>query len=214
MTASNKAMLVRTMLGKSDATRVSYDWAESAKKYMASKDFEVEDFARDNAVRNSIETALKNGALGLFLFYGHGEPDKMLSQAVIPVIDLDNVHLLQNKIVYVVACWTAKTLGKASEKYVRVYLGYKDEVVVWFDPPYKDHLEKCVNMGIRSMMEDADRTIGQARRRIIDEYDHWIDYYTIGDGATDSMSISFAADLRHNRDALSEIIGDASAKQG
>ncbi len=214
MPVSKKTMLVRTKLGKGDPTRVSYDWAESVKSYFESKDREVEDFARENAVREKVETALKNDKYGLFLFYGHGLSDKMLSQEDVPVLDLDNVHLLKDQIVYVVACLTAKTLGKESEKHVRCYLGYKDEIVAWFISPYKDHLERCVNKGIKSMMDHADCTILRARRHIIDEYDNWIDYYTIGDGATDLMSISFAADLRHNRDALSEIFGDASAKIG
>ena len=39
------------------------------------------------------------------------------------------------------------------------------------------------------------------------EYSYWIDYFTIGSGVSNPLSVNFAADLRYNRDALALVFG-------
>lgn len=207
--SNSKAMLVRTRLDPSDATQISYAWAESVKNYFQSKDWQIHELSADDAVRAKVEDALIKTGSCVFLFYGHGRPKKMKGQGVIPIIDPDNLKLLSDQICYIVACWTAQELGKEAVKFARCYLGYNNEVKVWLDEPYADHLGKCVNKGIKAMLDIQGCTIEQAEQHIIDEYNYWIDYYVIGDGASDTQSFRFAAILRHNRDALL-LMGDRS----
>lgn len=134
----------------------------------------------------------------------------MLSDKRMAGIDPDNLNLLTDQIVYAATCWTSRILGKVSEGVARCYLGYKDRVFVWIDEPYAEHMGRCVNKGIMTMLKTPGCTIESAKEHIIAEYDYWIDYYVFGDGASDLRSIRFAAVLRHNRDALS-LTGDKEA---
>lgn len=208
MSDSKAAMLVRTRLDITDPTQASYQWAESVKGCFQNKGWQVYDFAVDDAIRAKVEQELKNIVSSVFLFYGHGQPDAMESQFLIPIIDSDNIYLLKNKIVYTVSCWTAKVLGTKAAEFARCYLGYKRNIEVWITEPYIVHLGKCVNKGIKSMINNPSCTIEKAREYIVDEYDYQIDYYTIGDGAFDAETALFAAHLRYNRDALAEVLGD------
>lgn len=201
MADAKTALMVRTR--SDDETYVTFQWAEAVKECFLANGWRICDFAIDDAIRTKVEDALNEGKSSVFIFYGHGLPAEMLSQYVISVIDHNNLNLLTDHIVYAVACWTSKTLGKASEGVVRCYLGYKDRVFVWLDEPYAEHLGRCVNKGIRAMLKTPGCTIEDAKEHIIAEYNYWIDYYVLGDGASGSESFRFASILRHNRDALS-----------
>jgi hypothetical protein len=214
MSNSKTVLIVRTRLPREDpqipdATEYSYRWAEAVKQHFEANGWRVLDLAVDDAIRAKVEDYLQPPESYVFLFYGHGW-DKMSGQDGIGVIDCANLHLLKAQKVYIVACWTAQTLGSAAAKFVRCYLGYDDEVIVWFDEPYAAHLESCVNKGILTMLDTPDCTIEQARQLIIDEYNHWIDYFKFGEGELFRWSFAFAADLRHNRDAL-QLFGDGTA---
>ncbi|UCE05701.1 MAG: hypothetical protein JSW07_19240, partial [bacterium] len=67
-----------------------------------------------------------------------------------------------------------------------------------------------VNKGIIEMINNSKCTIQQARELIINEYSYWIDYFTIGSGVSNPLSVNFAADLRHNRDALARVFGNTA----
>ncbi len=207
MSNSKVMLLVRTRYDQ--PTQTSHGWAESVKNYFQSDEWQIYDLSTEDAARPKVEDALIKTESRVFIFYGHGISGVIKGQGDIPLIDLDNLKLLKNQICYVVACWTTQVLGKEAVKFARCYLGYNKEVAVWFYEPYADHLGKCVNKGIKAMIEMRDCTIEQARQYIIDEYNYWIDYYAIGDGASDTESSLFASDLRHNRDALS-LMGDRS----
>jgi len=202
--------LPRQCFQKPDATEYSYRWAEIVKQNFQENAWRVFDLAADDAIRTEVENYLQNPRSYVFLFYGHGLPNQMLGQDGIPVIDLDNLHLLKNQKVYVVACHTAETLGPATVNSAFCYLGYDDCIIVWLIEPYATHLENCINKGILRMLNIPDCTIKQARQSIIDEYNNWIDHFTIGTGVLDLRAVAFAADLRHNRDAV-RLFGDRTA---
>jgi hypothetical protein len=148
---------------------------------------------------------------GVVICYGHGFPSCLLGQNwEESVINLEDVTLLKNKTVYVMACWTAQQLGQETDKIARCYLGYDQEVIAWLNPPYSEQIGECVNKGILELLNTVDCTFEQARQQIMAEYDRWIDYLTHGEGATETERVGFAADLRHNRDAL-RLLGDAQA---
>jgi hypothetical protein len=150
------------------------------KQHFEANGWRVLDLAVDDAVRANIEAILHSRENSVFLFYGHGLSDQMSGQDGIAVIDLANLHLLKNQKIYVVACCTAKILGPVAANTARCYLGYDDEIAVWFAKPYADYLAKCVNKGILTMLDTPRCTIEQARQHIIDEYIHWIEYFSVG----------------------------------
>ncbi len=209
MANAKHLVLVRTR--HPDASKISYKWAESVKTRFIAHGWHVTDLAINDAIRQKIEDILKNSENTVFIFYGHGMPDKMVGQNGNSAIDLSNLNLLSQQIVYVVACYTAKILGVASASVARCYIGYDQPVIVYFDSPYVDCLEECVNKAILIMLDEPNHTIEKARNKAIEIYSQWIDYFTIGHGASGIESFQFAADLRHNRDALVQVYGDKSA---
>jgi hypothetical protein len=210
MSNAKVLLLMRPRLPAPDPTQTSYSWAKAIKNLLESNGWRVIDLAENDAVRTNVENLLKTGESTVLLFYGHGLPDEMTGQEETALIDLANIHLLRDLRVYVVACWTAKVLGKASDKIARFYLGYKDKIFVW-SQPYAKYLERCVNKGIVIMLDKPDCTIGEARQQIIDEYTRWIDHFVVGPGASGLYSQLFASDLRSNRDALAQVFGDETA---
>ena len=209
MPEARTVMLVRT---RSDpATHISYRWAEAVRQHFEANGWLVLDLALENAIRSKVAEALQSSESCLFLFYGHGAPEEMVGQDGISVVNIHNVDLLKHQKVYVVACWTARRLGRKAEGIARCYLGYDREVMVWLQSPYADHLGTCVNRGILGMLNTPGFSIGEARQQVIEEYTRWIDYFATGEGALGPSAFEFAAELRHNRDALAQVFGDASA---
>jgi len=191
-----------------DPTRSTYPWASLIKEQFEAQGWQVCDLGENLAITTQVESALQTVDSTIFVFYGHGSEDYMEGQNGEPLIHLDNVNLLTDKIVYTVACWTAKMLGKTAERFVRCYCGYDNKVILILDKFYLEKLGECVNVGLFEMLEGG--TMEQARQRILMEYDRWIDYFT-GEGNEGPSSVLFAEYLRHNRDAL-RLLGDTTAK--
>ena len=209
MSNTKTALLVRTCLSPSDPTQISYQWADAVKQRFEENGWQVIDLAVDDAVRMKVEELLQSYEGSVFLFYGHGLPGQMCGQDRSAVIIPGNLHLLKDQKVYVVACWTAETLGPAAANIAHCYLGYDKEISVGFDH-YADYVERCVNRGILEMLDTPGCTIEQAQQYIIDEYTHWIDHFTFSAGFNPLNSV-FAAVLRRNRDALAPVFGDSTA---
>ncbi len=209
--ANGKTMiLVRPRGGQPypDPTRSTYPWASLIKEQFEAQGWRVCDLGENLAVTTQVESTLQTVDSTVFVFYGHGSEDGMEGQNGEPLIHLGNVNLLKDKIVYTVACWTAKMLGKTAVPFVRCYCGYDDEVILRLDNFYLKKLGECVNVGLFEMLDG--NTIEQARQRIVAEYTHWIDYFT-GEGNMGLLSARFAANFRQNRDAL-RLLGDTTAK--
>ena len=82
----------------------------------------------------------------LFCYYGHGMRDRVCG--LIPpkcsrvgggMINLSNIDLLNNLIVYPTSCWTARKLGFASEDIATAYIGFDAPVYVGFKLPDHDY---------------------------------------------------------------------------
>lgn len=82
----------------------------------------------------------------LFCYYGHGMKDRVCG--LIPpkcrgvgggMINLTNIDLLHEFIVYPTACWTARQLGFASEDIATAYIGFDAPVYVGFKLPDHDY---------------------------------------------------------------------------
>jgi hypothetical protein len=210
MSNSKTVLLVRTRLPwPDDTTQISCRWAEAVRQSFEANGWRVIDLGIDDAVRANVEKLLEAAQSSVFLFYGHGKPDRMIGQDKNALIDLDNCHILKKQKVYVVACWTAEVLGRESADIARCYLGYEREIFVGSEA-YVAYLEKCVNKGILAMLDTPCCTIERARQHIIEEYDYWIEYFTVGAGAS-TLSVFFAVALLHNHGALAQVFGDRTA---
>ncbi|RKZ57365.1 MAG: hypothetical protein DRR08_19235 [Candidatus Parabeggiatoa sp. nov. 2] len=60
------------------------------------------------------------------------------------------------------------------------------------------------------MLAQPECTIEQAGQQMVNEYTRWIEYFTIGEGASDTGTFLLSIQLRHNRDAL-RLFGEAAA---
>jgi hypothetical protein len=211
MSEMNTAVLIRTRHQLPDPTELSYIWAETIKQKLETNGWQVIDLAADDAIASQVELALQNVSNEVVIFYGHGFPSCMISQNVEEaIINLNNMTVLKNKKVYVMACWTIQKLGEDAKNIVHCYLGYNKEVKVWFDPLYSNPLGECVNKGILEMLNIPDYTFEQARQQIVAEYNRWIDYFVDKEELNSSR---FAAVLRHNRDAL-RLLGNTECRVG
>jgi len=106
----------------------------------------------DEAVREQVEYYIKVFQPKLFVFYDHGEKDRLIGNDKRPVIDLNNAHLLKNTDVYTLACLSAKKLGRVVWSYGRKYWGY--DKVVGFTVNSDWHLfKRCFNAGLHAIME-------------------------------------------------------------
>jgi len=198
-------LLIRTCHDKNDASYYSYQWAETIKQAFLKQNINLQELAKNDAIQSQVINALADSEIKLIIFYGHGDEDCFIGQDEKPLIDLTNLAILTGKQVYVVACYTAKQLGKQAAGIVDWYLGYDNEVILWTN--YADYVGLCVNKGSLTMLENSTITIEQARIAIIAEYNRWIDYFAMGEG----NNFEFAADLRHNRDALAPVFGNKTA---
>lgn len=102
------ALLVRPCLPSADdPTQASYLLAQAVKERFEENNWRVIDIAADDAIRANVEEHLQNSESVVFLFYGHGEVDRMVGQDGNALIDLSNCHMLKGQRVHVVACWTS-----------------------------------------------------------------------------------------------------------
>lgn len=96
-------------------------------------------------------------------------------EPLIPAIGLLDVHLLYNKIVYVVSCHSAKFLGRhacEAENGALCYIGYGEEVYVSIDSREIPGLRESVNIGLQVLQNGG--TCCEARERIHAEYQRHI----------------------------------------
>jgi len=209
MSNSKIALLVRTCLPlPDDPTQTSYLLAQAVKERFEENNWHVIDIAADNAIRANVEKHLQNSESVVFLFYGHGEEYRMIGQDEKALIDLDNCHILKSQKVHVVACLTSEELGREVEDTVRYYLGYERRISVGSEA-YSLYSEKCLNSGIMAMLDSPDCSIEQARQHTVDEYEHWIEYFSRIEASMNDMF--FAADLNRNLSALAQVFGDKTA---
>lgn len=89
----------------------------------------------------------------LFVYLGHGKPQKMCGR--IPpgcgtnpsLVDEDNVGVLNNVITYAVACWTGAGLGRLAENAgVRNYIGYRKPIYVAYNMDEHNYREDIIDV--------------------------------------------------------------------
>jgi hypothetical protein len=174
------------------------------------------------ATRHRIESELSKikRKKGLVVFYGHGcicgeslfENQAEVDEPMRPALSAINVELLENKIVYAVACYSAKTLGPYAVNNTGVlsYIGYTAELATGADSngPIAA-LGECVNSGLTVLTEDGGTCL-DARDKIYRTFTKWINLYDAKDTFDDYIhAIAFAI----GRHALVEKpLGDHNAR--
>jgi len=189
------------------------DWAASGvKELKKSGRFEVIPIFGEDAMRSRISDALTKvrGRRGLVVFYGHGcvnaeclfscdnedESDRRAG------LSPSNCGLLRGKIVYVVACHSAKRHGYRSVTHgARCYIGYKDSIVVMLGREFT----RSVNAGLR-VFASKQGSCRDAWNAIRNEYYTYYRQYV-----RDKSTLHIALNLYINLDALVKPIGDTMA---
>lgn len=110
------------------ATRYASKWAERVAEYAKKqKNIEVVSLVRDKANKKNVEGYLKKQPINLVMFNGHGDNETIYGHNNEVLIKKDvNASLLKSKIVYVVACNCASSLGPHSVDFgCNAFIGYK-----------------------------------------------------------------------------------------
>lgn len=189
-------------------TEVFHSWAAVTRDCLDGCGHTVKDCSRAAVVRTTVEDTLRRRPnLHVVLYYGHGSESSLQGQDLDnPVIDQGNCNLLKGKIVFTIACLSARELGPCACKAgATCYFGYDDYFWVPIDPSNGalDSLQACAERGMIEMCAKA-TTSRVARQRMYDryteEYDVWL-----------AENFDVALCLFWNREALT-LVGDRNAR--
>jgi len=112
-----------------EVTEYCYEESRDLIRYAESRGFKVVDLAKEDAVRERVEEALRRNPGALFFHSDHGSPDRVWGNDGRPVLDLENVDLLRGRETVQNNCSSARILGvEAWRRGCKAYLGYVDMV--------------------------------------------------------------------------------------
>lgn len=130
------------------------------------------------------------------------------------MVDRTNDHLLADKLVYVVACDSATTLGPdASRNGARTFMGYDDLVGIVLGGPelwFRRGANAAINFLLAPPADVAAPSCDLALDYARTAYGAGVHYYSRGGGVGHYNDALAAAWLRWNRDSL-VLLGDRSA---
>lgn len=132
-------------------TEITFDEAQDIIDYMEEKGVPYLDLAKDDAVREKVEEALKeHPSMGIH-HADHGSEDKIWGNDDRPVIDLKNVDLLKDRECYNNNCSSAKKLGVEAWKRGATYWGYTE--VFTFTTDALEEFKQFVNFGLKRRLD-------------------------------------------------------------
>ena len=106
----------------------------------------VEELDRKKATRENLESSLLKSKPKLIFLNGHGDEVSVWGSDDELILDMDNIQLMNGKIVYALACESLAKLGKvAVEKGVKAYVGYRGKFRWVVDPSRTSSPEKDKN---------------------------------------------------------------------
>ena len=189
-----------------------HEWAESGVRELTRCGrFQVISLFGKAATVQRIDSALRTvqRRKGLVVFYGHGcvnaeclfSCDNEGRHQRLAGFTPSNCNLLKNKIVYVVACHSAKMHGRRSVAHgARCYIGYMDQIVVRPEPAFSE----SVNAGL-SVLADKQGCY-KAWDAIRSKYRTYYRQYV-----RDKKTLAIALSLYINLDALAKPTGNSMA---
>lgn len=125
-------------------TRPSYDLPTGVLFYFSGSlikdieeigEFKLIQLLDDEVTRDNFEKILKKEETRLIVLNGHGSKDKVFGHKEV-ILDKENIHLLNSKIIYAVVCDSAEELGKFSneEGKAESFIGYRANFMIVVDP--------------------------------------------------------------------------------
>ncbi len=143
------------------------------------------DLEGNKAIRINLEKSINKDKPSLVFLNGHGNKRQVAGHKEEIILDIDNIHLMKDKIVYALSCDSLEDLGELSiDKGVKAYIGYKARFMLVIDPswdtnPSKDKNALPFRRGCCALIESliAGRTVKESIDFTKDEYLHSIRSY-------------------------------------
>lgn len=134
------------------ATKYSWEWCQEIVDLLEREGKRYIDLSIADAVRSTVEAALKANPDAMLLHYDHGGEDCLYGNDAKPAIDLANNKLLKNRVSYNMNCSSAKRLGADSTlRYDTIYWGYMD--VVSFTTDATNEFKEAFNYGFKLFLQ-------------------------------------------------------------
>jgi len=119
------------------ATEYSYKWYEELMKKVKPK-IKLKELKKEEATRKNFNQIVSTEAFDAIVFYDHGEKDGLVAQGGKEyILDTKNLSKVAAKVIYTMACLSAKKLGVDAYKKGIVYVGY---IEVFAFTTYDEHL--------------------------------------------------------------------------
>jgi len=171
-----------------EITSHSIKWFEKLVDEIKDK-VSVVELKEKEAVREKFEETIRKNDFDIIIFYDHGEADRLIGNDRRPVVDKKNIHLLKNKVLYTMACLSARELGKEHFKNNGIFWGYDEEFV--FTEEEEELFERCANAGIKYVLQGY--TWEEAYKKTIEEFNK---------AMKEARLLWTKIWLQHDRDAL------------
>jgi len=122
-----------------ETTSYLYAYAGKTINFAKDRSIKVIDFSGERANRKAVETFFEKHNPSIAFFNGHGTETSILGHNDELLISHENSDLLQNSVVYALACGCAESLGpKSVEKGAKAFIGYSDDFIL-----FKDKSKTC-----------------------------------------------------------------------
>jgi len=135
-----------------DVTEITFNEAQDVIDYFAEKGVACIDLAKEDAMRENVEKILKENPETNVYHADHGSEDKIWGNDNRPVIDLENVELLEGRAIYNNNCSSAKKLGvEAWKQGCLAFWGYTE--VVYFTTDALEEFKEAMNYGLKRRID-------------------------------------------------------------
>lgn len=178
-----------------DATEYSFKWYIETRDKTKDK-YTLKELLKNDAVRSKFEQLIKTYDLDILLFYDHGDENGLIQQNGGYLLDKNNVQLIKNKIIYTMACLSAKKLGVEAWKIGCVYVGYTD--LFYFTTQDESLFNEAASHGF-ILYIDGETNWSEIKKKMIEKFNEAIEQ--TGDPWTKMW-------LRHDRDCLAIYNGE------
>ncbi len=201
-----------------DETKYLYEYSKEYIKFIENKDIQLISFSENKCSRENVEKLILKQNPNLIVFNGHGNEEVICgckenedrnvltikirdSQRDEIIIDMKNKEILKSKIIYSVACSSAKKLGmKVAKSHTKTaFIGYEEEFIFLMDTrkmckPLSDQIARpfleSSNQVVISLLKGE--TTGEAYNKSQVTFQKWIDYFQSEKAALhDSISIAW-----------------------